>query len=142
MENRLLPEDVQRDAGVAGIGGARANESFGRSNKRARTDGGPEQNINVHGMNLFPVVDEASSRASEIAAAEKAVHDAITARRDSLKARTGTLVAILAKFKEVRTQIYDPEQEVGVSESSDASLSVDKAVKSLPKYFSNVGGGT
>jgi hypothetical protein len=94
-------------------------------------------------MNLFPVVDEASARASEIAAAEKAVHDANTARHDSMKEKTGALVAILATLKEVRAQIYNAEQEIGVTESSDASLSVLKAVeKSLLKDLSNVSGGT
>jgi hypothetical protein len=94
-------------------------------------------------MNLFPVVDEASARASEIAAAKKAVHDANTARHDSVKAKTGALVSILATLKEVRAQIYNAEQEVGVSESSDASLSVLKAVEmSLLKDLSNVSGGT
>jgi hypothetical protein len=143
MATRILPEDAQRDAGVAGSSGARSNDFFGRRKKRARADGGSEQNINLHGMNLFPAVDEASSCASEIAAAEKAVHDANTARHDSMKAKTGALVAILATLKEVRTQIYDAEQEVGVSESIDASLSVLNTLeKSLLKDLSNVGGGT
>jgi hypothetical protein len=94
-------------------------------------------------MNLFSVVDEAFARASEIAAAEKVVHDANTAHHDSMKAKTGALVAILATLKEVRAQIYNAEQEFGVSESSDASLSVLKAVeKSLLKDLSNVSGGT
>jgi hypothetical protein len=79
----------------------------------------------------------------KFAAAEKAVHDANTTRHDSMKAKTGALVAILATLKEVRAQIYNAEQEVGVSESSDASLSVLKAVeKSLLKGLSNVNGGT
>jgi hypothetical protein len=91
-------------------------------------------------MNLFPIVDEASARASEIAAAEKEVHDANTARHDSMKAKTGALVAFLATLKEVHAQIYDDEQ---VSDSSDAGLAILKAVgNSLRKDLSNVGGGT
>jgi hypothetical protein len=113
----------------ASSGGARANDTLGRRKKRARADGITEQNINLQGMNFIPEVDEASARASEIAAAEKAVHDANNARHDLMKAKTGALVAILATLKEVFAQIYDAEQEVGVSESSDASLSVLKAVE-------------
>jgi hypothetical protein len=93
MATRLLPQDAQRDAGVASSGGARANDTLGRRKKRARADGVTEQSINLQGMNLFQVIDEASLRASEIAAAEKAVHDANTARHDSMKAKTGSLVA-------------------------------------------------
>jgi hypothetical protein len=72
MATRLLPEDSRRDAVMAVSGGARANDPFSRKKKGARADGGSEQNINLHGMNMFPVGDEVSSRASEIAAAEKA----------------------------------------------------------------------
>jgi hypothetical protein len=135
---RLLPDDAQRDAGVAGSGGARANDTLSRRKKRARADGVSEQNINLQGINVFPVVDEASRRDWEIAAAEKAVHDANTARHDSMKAKTGTLIAILAKLKEVRAQIYDAEQ---VSDSSDAGSAILKVVeKSLLKNLSNVAG--
>jgi hypothetical protein len=116
MATRILPEDARRDAGMAVSGGARANDPFSRKKKRARADGGSEQNIN---MNMFPVGDEASARASEIAAAEKAepsrqrqfrkrtqaVHDAKTARHDTTKAKTGALVAILATLKEVRAHM-------------------------------------
>jgi hypothetical protein len=71
------------------------------------------------------------------------VHDANTARHDSMKDKTCALVAILATLKEMRAQIYKAEQEVGVSESSDASLSVLKVVeKSLVKDLYNVSGGT
>jgi hypothetical protein len=143
MATRLLPEDAQRDTGVASSGGARANDTLGRRKKRARADGVIEQSINLQGINLLPVIDEASLRASEIATAKKAVHDANTARRDSMKAKTGSLVAILATLKQVLAQIYNAEQKVGVSESSDASLSVLKAVeKYLHKDLSKVSGGT
>jgi hypothetical protein len=87
MATRLLPEDAQHDAGLASSGGARANDTLGRRKKRARADGVTEQNINLQGMNLFLVIDEASARASEIAAAEKDVHDANTARHDSMNAK-------------------------------------------------------
>jgi hypothetical protein len=105
MATRLLPDDAQRDAGLAGSGGARANDTLGRGKKRARAHGVSEQNINLQSMAFFPVVYEASARASEIAAAEKAVHDGNTARHNSMKAKTGALVAILATLKEVRAQI-------------------------------------
>jgi hypothetical protein len=60
-----------------------------------------------------------------------------------MKAITCALVAILATWKEVRAQIYNAGQEVGVSESSDASLSVLRVVeKSLVKDLYNVSGGT
>jgi hypothetical protein len=61
LATRLLPEDSQRVAGVASSGGARANDTVGRRKKRARADGVTEQNINLQGMNFFPVVDEASA---------------------------------------------------------------------------------
>jgi hypothetical protein len=46
-------------------------------------------------------------------------------------------------LKPVLAEIYNAEQKVGVSESSDASLSVLKAVeKYLHKDLSKVSGGT